>query len=218
MTTNPLRFTKEEAARLASENSQLRAELQAVRQSLRALTTLYFASQHITPEVDVLQLLGEILDTALAVLKATDGSLALTDEETGDLVFTVVRGSAANRLSGYRLAAGAGIIGWVAQHREPQNVREVRLDPRFYPRVDEAFGFNTRSMVSVPVNLDDGRVLGVVSVLNKASDKEFTQDDLDLMLVVAQLAATAMRRAERALEAAERDRRRAALLTPPKQP
>lgn len=218
MTTNPLRFTKEEAARLAHDNSQLRAELQAVRQSLRALTTLYFASQHITPEVDVLQLLGEILDTALAVLKATDGSLALTDEETGDLVFTVVRGSAADRLRGYRLAAGTGIIGWVAQHREPQNVRDVRLDPRFYPRVDEAFGFNTRSMVSVPVNLDDGRVLGVVSVLNKGSDREFTQDDLDLVLVVATLAATAMRRAERALEAAERDRRRAALLTQPKQP
>jgi len=212
MTTDTLRFTKDEAARLARENTDLRDELKALRQSVRALSTLYFVSQHITPQVDVMQLLGEILDTALAVLKATDGSLMLTDEESGELVFTVVRGSAADRLIGYRLPAGTGIAGWVAQHREPQNVREVRQDPRFYPRVDEAFGFNTRSMVCVPVNLDDGRVLGVLSVLNKVSDKEFTQEDLDLILVVAQLAATAMRRAERAIETAERERRRAALL------
>jgi phosphoserine phosphatase RsbU/P len=218
MTTNPLRFTKEEAARLAHENSDLRVELQAVRQSVRALSTLYYVSQHITPQVDVMQLLGDILDTALSVLKATDGSLTLTDDETGDLVFTVVRGSAADRLIGFRLPAGTGIAGWVAQHREPQNVREVRQDPRFYPRVDEAFGFNTRSMVCVPVTLDDGRVLGVVSVLNKASDKEFTQEDLDMILVVAQLAATAMRRAERAIETAERERRRAALLNPARKP
>ncbi len=218
MTTDPLRFTKEEAARLAHENSDLRADLQALHQSVRALSTLYYVSQHITPEVDVMRLLGDILDTALAVLKASDGSLTLTDEETGDLVFTVVRGSAADRLIGYRLPAGTGIIGWVAKHREPQNVREVHQDPRFYPRVDEAFGFNTRSMVCVPVTLDDGRVLGVVSVLNKASDNEFTQEDLDLILVVAQLAATAMRRAERAIETAERERRRAALLSPPRKP
>ena len=218
MTTNPLRFTKEEAARLAHENSDLRADLQALHQSVRALSTLYYVSQHITPEVDVMRLLGDILDTALAVLKASDGSLTLTDEETGDLVFTVVRGSAADRLIGYRLPAGTGIIGWVAQHREPQNVRQVHQDPRFYPRVDEAFGFNTRSMVCVPVTLDDGRVLGVVSVLNKVSDNEFTQEDLDLILVVAQMAATAMRRAERAIETAERERRRAALLNPARKP
>jgi GAF domain-containing protein len=212
MPTNPLRFTKEEAARLAHENTDLRADLKALRQSVRALSSLYFVSQHITPEVDVLQLLAGILDTALAVLKASDGSLLLTDEETGELVFTVVRGSAADRLLGYRLPAGTGIAGWVAQHRVPQNVRNVRQDARFYPQVDEAFGFNTRSMVCVPVNLDDGRVLGVVSVLNKVSDREFTQEDLDLILVVAQLAATAMRRAERAIEGAERERRRIAAI------
>jgi GAF domain-containing protein len=58
-------------------------------------------------------------------------------------------------------------------------------------------------MVCVPIHLDDGRVLGVIEVLNKVSDREFTQDDLDLMLIVAQLAATAMRRAERAVAAEE---------------
>lgn len=212
MVSDSLKFLKEEAARLTQENHDLRQELSGLRQSARALSALYYFSQQITPQVDVLQLLGHILQSALLGLNASDGSLMLVDEETGDLVFSVVRGDASGRLEGYHLPKGVGIAGWVAEHRQPQTVRDVRRDPRFFAQVDEAFGFNTRSMVCVPVYLDDGRLLGVIEVLNKVSDEEFTQDDMDLLLIVAQLAATAMRRAERAIEAAEREKRRAALL------
>lgn len=212
MVGDSLKFLKEEAARLTQENHDLRQELSGLRQSARALSELYYFSQQITPQVDVLRLLGHILQSALLGLNASDGSLMLVDEETGDLVFSVVRGDASGRLEGYHLPKGVGIAGWVAEHRQPQTVRDVRRDPRFYAQVDEAFGFNTRSIVCVPVYLDDGRLLGVIEVLNKASDDEFTQDDMDLLLIVAQMAATAMRRAERAIEAAEREKRRAALL------
>jgi sigma-B regulation protein RsbU (phosphoserine phosphatase) len=212
MVSDSLKFLKEEAARLTQENQDLRQELGGLRQASHALSNLYYTSQQITPQVDVRQLLANILDSALVGLSASDGSLLLVDEETDDLVFAIVRGAASGRLEGYHLARGVGIAGWVAQHRQPQAVHDVRRDPRFYAQVDEALGFNTRSMVSVPVYLDDGRLLGVISVLNKVSDKEFTQDDMDLLLIVSQLAATAMRRAERAIETAEREKRRAALL------
>jgi sigma-B regulation protein RsbU (phosphoserine phosphatase) len=193
------KFLQEQANRLTEENADLRQEVVALRQSVRALSSLFYVSERINPQVDVLQLLSEILDTSLQVLKATDGSLMLVDEESGALVFTVVRGTTADRLVGYRLPQGLGIAGWVAQHHQPQVVRDVRRDPRFYPEVDEVFGFKTRSMVCVPILLDDGRLLGIIEVLNKVSDGEFNQDDLDLILIVAQLAATAMRRAERAI-------------------
>ena len=82
--------------------------------------------------------------------------------------------------------------------------------------MDESFGFQTRTLVSVPVQLDNGRVLGVIEALNKTSEREFTQDDLELLLIVSQLAATAMRRAERAGEIIER--RSALLHKPPPTP
>jgi GAF domain-containing protein len=192
------RFLKDEAKRLTQENRDLREELGALRESVRALSALHAISQEISASTNVLRLLTQILDASLKVLKASDGSLALSDDETGELVFSVVRGSAADRLVGFRLPKGKGIAGWVAEHREAQIVQNVRGDPRFFSQVDETLGFQTRSMVCVPVYLDDGRVLGVITALNKVSDRQFTQDDLDLMLVVAQLAATAMRRAERA--------------------
>jgi GAF domain-containing protein len=207
-----LRFLKEENTRLTQEKDDLRQELSALQNSVRALSSLYYLSEKITPGVDVLRLIREILDAALVVLKSTDGSVMLADEETGELVFTVVRGAAAERLQGYRLPHGRGIAGWVAVHRRPQIVRDVRSDPRFYSEIDELFGFNTRSMVCVPIYLDDGRLLGVVEVLNKIGDREFNDEDLALILIVAQLAATAMRRAERALELADREKRRADLM------
>lgn len=212
MNSDSLKFLKEEAARLTQENHDLRQEVGSLRQAARALTSLYSVSQQITPQVDVLQLLGNILNSALTGLNATDGSLLLLDDTTGDLVFSVVRGNAAGRLEGYHLPKGQGIAGWVALHRQPQVVRDVRHDPRFYGQVDETFGFNTRSIACVPVYLDDGRLLGVIEVLNKVADKEFTPDDVDVLLIVSQLAATAMRRAERAIETAEREKRRAALM------
>ncbi len=203
MPDDSLRYVKEEAKRLADENRDMREELGALRQSVHALSKLYYLSQQIDQNTDVLKLLSDILDASLLVLKASDGSLMLMDDATGELVFAVVRGSAADRLVGYRLPMGQGIAGWVAQHRQPQIVLDVRRDPRFFATVDESFGFRTRSMVCVPVYLDNGRVLGVIQILNKVSDREFTHEDLDLMLVVAQLAATAMRRAEQAMDAAE---------------
>jgi GAF domain-containing protein len=209
MSTENLKILQEEIHRLTEENRRLQDELQAIRRSVQALSELYSISQDITPDTDVVKLLGEILDAALTVLKASDGSLLLLDEQNGDLVFTVVRGASASKLTGYRLPKGAGIAGWVAANRRPQIVLDVRRDPRFFSKVDESFGFQTRTLVSVPVQLDNGRVLGVIEALNKTSDREFNQDDLELLLIVAQLAATAMRRAERAAEVIER---RSALL------
>jgi GAF domain-containing protein len=200
MPDETVRFLKDEAKRLSDENRDLRDELRALRESVHALSALYYLSQAITAETDVLRLLSDILDMSMAVLKASDGSLMLVDEATSELVFAVVRGTAAESLQGFRLPPGEGIAGSVAASRQPEIVLDVRRDPRFYALVDESIGFKTRSMVCVPLVLDDGRVLGVIQILNKVSDREFTQDDLDLMLVVAQLAATAMRRAERAGE------------------
>lgn len=200
MTDESTRFLREECKRLTEENHDLREELRALRESVHALSALYYVSQTIDADTDVFRLLSNILDSALAALKASDGSLMLMDETTGELVFTVVRGAASNSLVGYRLPPGQGIAGAVATHRRPEIVLDVRQDPRFYSLVDETIGFKTRSMVCVPIALDNGRTLGVIQILNKVSDRQFTQDDLDLMLVIAQLAATAIRRAERAGE------------------
>jgi GAF domain-containing protein len=184
-----------EAARLREENRELRDELAVLRSSVRALSALQDLIQQVTPATDVIALLDDLLASALAVLGASDGSLLLLDDETGELVFAVVRGEARNRLTGYRLPPGKGIAGWVADERLPLVVRDVRNDPRFYPQVDETMGFHTQSLACVPL-IEGERVVGVIEAINKFSDREFNAEDNDLLMVLAQLASVVISRAE----------------------
>ncbi len=192
---DPVRFLQLEVARLREENRELKDELAVLRSSVRALNALQELIEQMKPEMDVLVLLDDVLASALAVLDADDGSLLLHDDESDDLVFAVVHGIARDRLTGFRLPKGHGIAGWVAEHRRPQLVQDVMDDPRFYPQVDETIGFRTRSLACVPL-LDGQRVLGVIEIINKISDREFTNEDQDLLQVVAQLATMAILRAE----------------------
>jgi GAF domain-containing protein len=194
-TRDPVRFLQLEANRLRDENRELREELTVLRSSIRILSALQDLIHRLTPETNVIAMLDDLLASALTVLGASDGSLLLVDEDTGELVFAVVHGEARERLTGYRMPPGKGIAGWVAINREPLVVRDVRNDPRFYPRVDETFGFQTRTLACVPL-LDGERVLGVIEAINKVSDREFSPEDHDLLMIVAQLATIAIARAE----------------------
>jgi|SRR3990170_3392426 len=192
--TSPLRVLQLEVTRLKDENQDLRAELAVLHSSIRALSALQDLIQRLTPTTDVLDLLGDLLESVLAVVGASDGSLLLVDDDTKEMVFAVVHGQAKERLTGYRLPHGQGIAGWVASNRQPQIVQDVRHDPRFSPLVDETFDFQTRSLAAMPL-FDGERVLGVIEALNKI-DRPFTQVDHDLLRIVAQIAANVLVRAE----------------------
>lgn len=201
MDTQPVvRGLQTEVSRLREENRALKDELTILRGAVSGLDALNGVIQRIRPGIDILQLLDDLLASALAVVSASDGSLLLLDEETGELVFAVVHGEARERLRNYRLPPGAGIAGWVATHREPLVVHDARSDPRFYPGVDETFGFHTHTLACVPL-LDGHRVLGVIEAVNKSTARDFSPHDHDLLLLVAMLASVALRRAEATAEA-----------------
>jgi GAF domain-containing protein len=191
----PIRFLQLENARLTQENRDLHDEIETLRQVLDAMIILQDLSVSVNSKTNILGLLDRILESALKAISATAGSLILIDDDTGDLVFTVVHGSARDSLVNYRLPRGTGIAGWVAQHVEPVVIPNARLDPRFSWTVDNLFHFETRTMMCVPIATSN-RVLGILTALNKNNSKEFTPTDLALFAVVAQLAATAMERAE----------------------
>jgi GAF domain-containing protein len=194
-TRDPFRSLQQEVGRLRDENRLLREEVAFLHSSIRALSALQDVIQRLTPDMNLIGLLDDLLASALAVVGARDGSLLLLDEETGELAFAVVYGEARERLVGYRLAPGHGIAGWVAQNRTAQIVQDAPADPRFDPTVDDTFGFQTRSIACVPL-LDGNRVLGVIEAVNKTSDRPFTSVDHDLLMVVAQLASIVILRAE----------------------
>ena len=66
---------------------------------------------------------------------------------------TISAGEKAKALKTMALPIGQGIAGWVAQNRKPDMVNDTRKDPRFAGKFDKASGFQTRSLLCVPMIL-----------------------------------------------------------------
>lgn len=184
-----------EIARLKEENSDLRDELLDLRQVIHSLITMLQKLENTTPETNPQLLLNQILKASLKAVDSKDGSLMLFDEEKNELVFVQVIGVSKDKLTGYRLPVNEGIAGWVASNHTPKLVPDVRYEPLFTPQVDQVTGFQTISVISVPM-IHQERVVGVIEVVNTTSGKPFNENDLDILLLVAHLATQAILKAE----------------------
>lgn len=183
-----VRFLQQENQRLQDENRQLRDQLVSY---LAGLDSLQQAAKAIASELDPFALLNKIVRAALTVIDAADGSVSLIDKETDELVFVAVQGQLSRTLPGYRMPKDTGIAGWVATTGQPEVVNNVRMDSRFSSSVDDLYQFKTWSLLATPM-IWRSEVLGVIEVLNKFSEQEFTQADVDLMTTLAYIAAAAI--------------------------
>jgi sigma-B regulation protein RsbU (phosphoserine phosphatase) len=180
MASDHTKVLQNEVNRLREENAALRGELRDLQRFVQALQFLSEAAEKYKTNEDLLRLLSDIVLQTLDLLSAPDGSLLLVDSDTGELEFVIVHGSARDSLTGQRLQPNEGIAGWVAAHGQPYIVRDTRTDARFSQRMDDTVSFRTQSIAAAPL-LGQGRVLGVVEVLNQAGDEPF--DDLDQALL-----------------------------------
>lgn len=176
--------TREEALKLERENDRLRHEILALRQFIDSMQNLVDALENPRQEFEIMDLLSKVLKNALETISAKDGSLLVLDEDTRELVFVVTHGDLpADDLVWRRLPPGTGIGGWVAENQKSVIVNDVQSDERFYPVIDEEFGFKTRSMLAAPV-IGGGQVLGVIEVLNKHDGRLFNHDDQTLLTLM----------------------------------
>ncbi|MFP5343800.1 MAG: GAF domain-containing protein [Candidatus Limnocylindria bacterium] len=88
-----------------------------------------------------------------------------------------------------KVAVGQGITGWVAQHRIAQNLPDAAADPRSdtVPGTEEGLD---ESMLLAPMLFED-EVVGVL-VLSKLGLRQFSDDDLRLLVIYASIAAQAL--------------------------
>jgi serine phosphatase RsbU (regulator of sigma subunit) len=156
-----------------------------LQEKVSELTTLIEVSSLVNSTLDLNSLLSIVMELSTKVMKAEASSLLLLDESGKDLVFKITQGEKGEAIREVRIPVGKGIAGWVAEHRQPLLVPDVKLDPRFYSGIDEMTSFVTRSVMCVPL-IAKGRLLGVVEVLNKTrGGPEFSEDDLRLFTALA---------------------------------
>jgi signal transduction histidine kinase len=157
----------------------------------QAEDTLWDLIGSVTGTLDLEQVLTLTMENAARVTDAVASTLFLHDPETGDLVFSVPTGPAAEELKDVRLPHGQGIAGWVAVHKTSLIVPDVQKDSRFFSAIDEDTGFVTRSVLAVPL-MNGDELLGVLETINKKDGASFTEEDALLLTVFSEQATTAL--------------------------
>lgn len=195
--TQTIKHLQQEAIRLRSENHALRDYVERLQRAMKALLDLQHSIENITSQTNVFHLIHKILTSALDAVDSENGSLLLLDDESGELVFVEVIGSAREKLLNYRIPAGKGIAGWVVEHRKSKLVEDATFEPQFYADVDKYTGLNTRSLVCVPLT-DGQRRLGAIEAVNTRSGRPFATSDEEIMELVGKLASMAIVEAEKA--------------------
>jgi two-component sensor histidine kinase/putative methionine-R-sulfoxide reductase with GAF domain len=143
---------------------------------------------------DLHEVLALIMRNANQVTNSTASTLMLLDDKTGELVFSVPTGPKADRLIDIRLSPGKGIAGWVAEHKQSVLVPNARKDPRFFLGIDTMSGFETKSIICVPLKVKT-KLIGVLEAINKADGTTFTEEDELLLCIFASQAAMAIENA-----------------------
>lgn len=145
----------------------------------RKLHSLMEMAASINSTLDLSEIKRLAVETATTCVEADAASLLLLDPETAELYFEAATGEKGSQLKKIRLKPGQGIAGWVIRRGGAMIIDNVQDDKRFSADVDNSTGYETRTMIIVPV-ASKARMLGVLQAINK-KEGHFTNDDLEIL-------------------------------------
>ena len=140
---------------------------------------------------DLDKLLQLIIESATGVVRAGAASLLLLDPKTDTLYFKVTTGAKGEAVKEFTVKVGQGIAGHVAKTGQALLIADAQKDDRWMRDISDSIDFETRSMACVPLKINN-RTIGVVQVINKRDDTQFTQADMDVLEEFSRLAALAI--------------------------
>jgi putative nucleotidyltransferase with HDIG domain len=136
-------------------------------------------------------ILDKIMDYSLSITHSDAGSILLIEDN--NLVFKIVKGEKAVELLGTTISKGKGIAGWVAENGNPLRIADVKDDERYNPEVDTITGYQTKSVLCVPLRMRIG-IIGVIELLNK-KEGFYSEKDEEMIAYLADQAAISIARA-----------------------
>jgi transcriptional regulator with GAF, ATPase, and Fis domain len=188
----------------------LHDETSGGRESLRVFARI---TRELLRETELQPLLGLIVDSAIQLVGAERGFLLINEKpgqggriaDPSQLEVRVARSFDRSDIPVPATLLSTGITGRVAEKGRPVLSVDAGCDERFndMASVEE---LRLRSVLCLPIG-SDGRIEGLLYMDNRLQRGAFTEDDLDLMGLLAGQAAIAIRNARLMAELRERNRR-----------
>ena len=166
---------------------------------LKELAGLIEVSETLNTTLRKRDLYQLVLKTALSRTGATRGSIMIYNEKRGGLEIVASEGLPKHIVRTTLMKPGEGIAGLVFQKGEPVIVSDIKKDPSFAPL---GRGYRDKSFISIPLQPDEElaslplraprRILGVLNLSHKATEKKFTAPELEGLRILACQAAVSI--------------------------
>jgi GAF domain-containing protein/CheY-like chemotaxis protein len=185
---------------VAVENAKLYESLEKQTKRLTdlavGLTGLYEIGKEMTSDLELDRILDSIAEHIVRVVGARRSLFIQVDTKRGRLIKAVGHGYPPEHLQGLTFEeVQAGVSGWVLRTGEPILVPDAQSDPRNTGiALERAKQFETVPLIVAPL-LVKGEVIGTLTAVNTGDDPPFTEEDLDLVVMLANQAAIAIENA-----------------------
>ncbi|HXV99076.1 MAG TPA: response regulator, partial [Anaerolineae bacterium] len=179
-------------ARLRRERDELTGRLvksnQQLEQRIKELNTLFGIGKSVTSLLDQDKLLSRLVEAAVYLINAEEGSLLLVDDKTNELYMVAARGIDERLARSFRLRVEDSLAGEVITSGQPLVLSGADL-------TKIKTSYLVRSVIYVPLKIK-GKVSGVLSVDNRQQQRDFTNHDMRLLSALADYAAISVENAK----------------------
>jgi diguanylate cyclase (GGDEF)-like protein len=144
------------------------------------------------PEVmDAAAFIREVLQRANAFVPSEAGSVLLDqpfererDPGASSLYFIATFGPSASSMVGASIPTSSGVVGHVYRSGDSHLLSDSKRDPHFYQRFDETHSFQTKSLLAVPIRIEN-TICGVIELVNRLDGNSFDERDLAVLEIFA---------------------------------
>ncbi|MFH1367692.1 MAG: HD domain-containing phosphohydrolase [Elusimicrobiota bacterium] len=168
-------------------------KIENLREEINELSALLDSMRLINSTLDFHVLLDYLMDLAKQVTDSEAASALLVEGE--HLCFVAASGKKSSEIKKVYLDKEEGIAGWVVGHGQPLVIDDVEKDKRFSHKADKSSGFITKSVLAIPLKMEN-KVIGVVEAVNKTKNRKYNRNDIRILQSLANSAAVAINKAQ----------------------
>jgi diguanylate cyclase (GGDEF)-like protein/PAS domain S-box-containing protein len=174
-------------SRLNRENSQLTNRL---KQQVEWLKVLINVGKSVTSTLELNEVLRRIVEAGVYLTHAEEGFIALLDENNDKLYLRAAKNIDEKKITTMRLPVTDSLLGAVISSGVPYRSSNRKEDTQ----IMVSTGFLVHSLLHVPL-ISKGKPLGVLTVDNRKSRRDFSEFDETILLSLADYATVALENA-----------------------
>jgi sigma-B regulation protein RsbU (phosphoserine phosphatase) len=133
-----------------------------------------------TKNISFQDFMRELLLIIMKVIRSEAASLLEVDYVNKNIFFRAAAGVSSDQIVKYVIPLGRGIVGHVVESKQPYLLADAKENKVHLQAISNAVGFSTRNMLAFPLIIQ-GKVFGVIELLNRIAEKNFTETDFEIL-------------------------------------